>query len=154
MQGFRKDYRLTFIMLGGLLVVAMVRILLSHIIKKAWKCKRRLLFWLIYFIQTQVWFILREKWTSLLTGSWKWCDFRKRWIAACPHLEGVQFTVSFVASQILSTSSRVPPLSVSNLHKSWEDLCLAEYPGTPVWKPVWKFLKNFHALRVTETTQP
>lgn len=43
MQGFRKDYGLSFVMLSGLLVVVMVCILLFffYIINEAGKCKRR-----------------------------------------------------------------------------------------------------------------
>ena len=48
MQGFRKNYGLTFIILGGLLVVDMVRILLFYIINEAWKYKTTLLMNLFY----------------------------------------------------------------------------------------------------------
>lgn len=44
MQGDRKDYGLTSIMLGGLVVVVKVRILLFYIISEAWKFKKILLF--------------------------------------------------------------------------------------------------------------
>lgn len=48
MKGFRNNYGLTVIMLGGLLVVDMVRILLFYIINEAWKYKTTLLMNLFY----------------------------------------------------------------------------------------------------------
>lgn len=56
--------------------------LLSHIIREVWKYKRRLLFWLIYFIWTQMWLILREKSTSLLTGYLEMMWFQKELISS------------------------------------------------------------------------